>query len=178
MVTQNKSLTKTSYTCMIFVDYIIIQRDLIRCTLCEHHALSLHKSTNRLSYPLNLNVFNSRSILMCIDSFAAEETTPMIKDRFNVEDEIKFILKDDIGIPEKLNMELLAKTSEIDVLKSDCMLKNKEIQRLKSYQTDLEIQLSDLKTLKSQLMGGLKAMHTESTIITECMDKVLCSFHL
>ncbi|KAK1409647.1 hypothetical protein QVD17_36176 [Tagetes erecta] len=106
------------------------------------------------------------------NSFTAEEIKPMIKDRFNVENEMEFSLKDDTGILEKMNIELSAKTSEIDVLKSDCLLKDKEIKSLKSFQTDLESQLSDLKTLKSQLMGGLKAMHTESTIITECMDKV------
>ncbi|KAI7749854.1 hypothetical protein M8C21_027519 [Ambrosia artemisiifolia] len=105
------------------------------------------------------------------NSFTAEDTSLMIRDHFNVKNDMEFSLKD-TGILEKLNMELLAKTSEIDVLKSDCSLKDKEIQRLNSYQTDLEIQLSDLKVLKSQLMGGLKAMQTESTIISECLDKV------
>ncbi|KAI3793493.1 hypothetical protein L1987_36112 [Smallanthus sonchifolius] len=106
------------------------------------------------------------------NSFTAEETKPMINDRFNVENEMEFSLKENTGVLEKLNMELLSKTSEIDVLKSECFLKDKEIQRLTSYQTDLESQLSDLKILKSQLMGGLKAMQTESTIISECLDKV------
>ncbi|KAI3799659.1 hypothetical protein L1987_34958 [Smallanthus sonchifolius] len=106
------------------------------------------------------------------NSFTAEEIKPVINDRFNVENEMEFSLKENTGVLEKLNMELLSKTSEIDVLKSDCFLKDKEIQRLTSYQTDLESQLSDLKILKSQLMGGLKAMQTESTIISECLDKV------
>ncbi|XP_076957387.1 uncharacterized protein LOC143632848 [Bidens hawaiensis] len=106
------------------------------------------------------------------NSFTAEETKPMMKDRFNIENEMEFSLKDANGIIEKLNIELLAKTSEIEVLKSDCLLKDKEIQRLNAHQTDLENQVSDLKILKKQLMGGLKAMQTESTIISECLDKV------
>ncbi|KAK9061304.1 hypothetical protein SSX86_018484 [Deinandra increscens subsp. villosa] len=106
------------------------------------------------------------------NSLTAEETKPVIKDRFNVENEMDFSLRDENGIMEKLNMELLAKTSELDVLKSDCLLRDNEIQRLNSYQTDLKIQLSDLKMIKKQLMGGLKAMQTESTIISECLDKV------
>ncbi|KAJ0704888.1 putative NT-type C2 domain-containing protein [Helianthus annuus] len=105
-------------------------------------------------------------------SFTAIETKPTIKDHFSVENEMEFSLKDDTGILEKPNMELSAKSSEIEVLKSDCLLKDQEIQRLNAYQTDLEIQLSDLKIIKKQLMGGLKAMQTESTIISECLDKV------
>nr|XP_043634946.1 girdin-like [Erigeron canadensis] len=84
--------------------------------------------------------------------------------------------KDDSGILEKLNAELksrvkdldkklLAKISENEVLQSDCFLKDREIQRL-------DTQVSDLNLLKSQLMGALKAMQTESTIISECLDKV------
>ncbi|KAL8193149.1 hypothetical protein R6Q57_027053 [Mikania cordata] len=106
------------------------------------------------------------------NSFTAEEIKPMIKDHFNVENKLDFSLKDDIGILEKLNMELLAKTTEIEMLESDGLLKDKEIQRLNSCQADLKTQLSDLKILKNQLMGGLKAMQTESTIISECLDKV------
>ncbi|KAM0023227.1 putative NT-type C2 domain-containing protein [Helianthus debilis subsp. tardiflorus] len=105
-------------------------------------------------------------------SFTAIETKPTIKDHFSVENEMEFSLKDDTGILEKPNMQLSAKSSEIEVLKSDCLLKDQEIQRLNAYQTDLEIQLSDLKIIKKQLMGGLKAMQTESTIISECLDKV------
>ncbi|PWA78668.1 hypothetical protein CTI12_AA212490 [Artemisia annua] len=87
----------------------------------------------------------------------------------------EFSMKDDRGALERpmdLNMngqdpgeELLAKMSEIEVLKSDCALKNKKIVRL-------ETQVSELKILKKQLMGGLKAMQTECTIIYECLDKV------
>lgn len=132
-----------------------------------------------LSFKFNVFTysFNSKTILICTDAFTAEETKPMMTDRFNIESEMEFSLKDDTGILEKLNIELLAKTSEIEVLKSDCLLKDKEIQRLNAHQTDLEIQVSDLKILKKQLMGGLKAMQTESTIISECLDKVTCSVH-
>ncbi|XP_071705862.1 uncharacterized protein [Rutidosis leptorrhynchoides] len=70
--------------------------------------------------------------------------------------------KNNDNTPEK---EVLSKTSEVEVLKSENLLKDRQIQRLKT-------QVSDLKILKKQLMGGLQAMQTESTTISECLDKV------
>lgn len=112
-----------------------------------------------------------------------EEIKPMIKDPCNVENKMDDSLKDSNDMLEKFNMELksrvedlgmelLAKTSEIEVLKSGLLLKGREIPRWSYNQKDLKTQLSDMQILKSQLKGSLKAMQSDSTIIYECLDKV------
>ncbi|KAJ9540094.1 hypothetical protein OSB04_026600 [Centaurea solstitialis] len=111
------------------------------------------------------------------------EIKEMIKDPCNVEKKMDDCLKDDMDMLEKFNMELksraedlgkelLAKTSEIELLKSDFLLKGREIPRWSYNQKDLKTQVSDMQILKSQLKGSLKAMQSDDTLIYECLDKV------
>ncbi|KAI3665489.1 hypothetical protein L6452_44116 [Arctium lappa] len=60
-----------------------------------------------------------------------------------------------------MDEELLAKTSETEGLKSDCLLKEEEIRSQKYRQRDLESQLSDLQVVNSQLEESLKLMQRE-----------------
>ncbi|XP_024993901.1 restin homolog [Cynara cardunculus var. scolymus] len=112
-----------------------------------------------------------------------EETKPMTKDPWNVENKMDDSLKNNNDMLEKFNMELksrvedlgkelLAKTSEIEALKSGFLLKGREIPCRSYNQRDLKTQLSDMQILKSQLKGSLKAMQSDSTLIYECLDKV------
>ncbi|KAL7611833.1 hypothetical protein Lser_V15G08176 [Lactuca serriola] len=108
-----------------------------------------------------------------------EQIKTMISNPCNVENET-----DNGDMLEKLNMELksrvggvdnellAAKNCEIEKLKSDCLVKDKEIERQSCYQRDLEAQLSKLQTLKTQLKGAMKTMQSDSTIISECLEKV------
>ncbi|KAL4576798.1 hypothetical protein LXL04_012898 [Taraxacum kok-saghyz] len=61
---------------------------------------------------------------------------------------------------------------EIETLKSDCLVKDKEIERQSNHQKELETQLSKLQTINNQLKGTIKAMQTDTTIISECLEKV------
>ena len=52
------------------------------------------------------------------------------------------------------------------------IVKDREIERQSNYQKDLETQLSKLQTINGQLKGTIKAMQTDTTIISECLEKV------
>ncbi|KAI3734674.1 hypothetical protein L6452_14149 [Arctium lappa] len=101
-----------------------------------------------------------------------EEIKLTSKDSYHVKNEGDDSMKDnDSGLEnlikelqsrvEDMAEELSAKTSETEGLKSDCLLKEEEIQSQKYRQRDLEAQLSDLQVVNSQLEESLKLMQRE-----------------
>ncbi|KAI3517188.1 hypothetical protein L1887_16399 [Cichorium endivia] len=71
---------------------------------------------------------------------------------------------------EELNKEIFTKNFEIEELKSDCLLKEEEIQSQSNLQKDLEAQLSDLQIVNSQLEESLKVMQRE---VNDTKDSII-----
>ncbi|KAH7854858.1 hypothetical protein Vadar_018473 [Vaccinium darrowii] len=71
-----------------------------------------------------------------------------------------------------LKKELFRKSSEIEKLNVDHLLKDEEIGDSRRRQKDLETHISDLQKIIEQMEGNLEVMQRKSTVTTQCLDRL------
>ncbi|XP_024990928.1 myosin-11-like isoform X1 [Cynara cardunculus var. scolymus] len=86
------------------------------------------------------------------------EVDDSLKDK---ESTLEILIKELQSRVKDMDEELLAKTSETEGLKSDCLVKEEELQSQKYRQRDVEARLSDLQIVNNQLEESFKLMQRE-----------------
>ncbi|CAH1430404.1 unnamed protein product [Lactuca virosa] len=134
-------------------------------------VLELERDCNELTDENLELLFKLKESSKDLSTNGASEVGYSVKDINGKLDNLIIELKSKV---EDLNKQLFTKTTEIEELKSDCLLKEEEIQSQCNRLQDLEAQLSDLQIVNSQLEKNLtdakestrlEAEHSESQVI-------------